>query len=55
VKTVEKNAIPKLRHHKASGRAYVVLNNRAIYLGSYDTDEADQNYNKVIAEWLAVG
>jgi len=56
VKTVEKtkNSIPKLRHHKASGRAYVVLNTRAFWLGKSGTEEAEQNYNKTIAEWLSM-
>jgi integrase len=58
VKTVRNNRklqTPKLRHHKASGRAYVVLNNRAIYLGYWGTEEAEENYRKTIAEWLANG
>ena len=50
-----KNTIPKLRHHKASGRAYVVLNGRAIYLGDWGTEESRQNYGKTIAEWTASG
>ena len=57
MKVVQKSAskpnVPSLRHHKASGRAYVVLNNRTIYVGDYGTEEAVQNYNKTIAEWLA--
>jgi integrase len=57
VKTVEKNknSIPKLRYHKASGRAYVVLNQRALWLGKSGTEEAEQNYNRTIAEWLSSG
>jgi hypothetical protein len=55
VTKVENNVIPKLRHHKASGRAYVVLNKRAIWLGKYGDQEAQQNYNKIIAEWLSNG
>ena len=57
MKTVEKtkNPIPKFRHHKASGRAYVVLNQRAFWLGKSGTEEAEQNYNKTIAEWLSSG
>jgi hypothetical protein len=26
---------PKMRHHKISGRAYAVLNGKAIYFGKY--------------------
>ena len=49
------NQIPKLRHHKASGNAYAVLNGRAVYFGPYGTPEANQQYHQVIAEWLAAG
>ena len=50
-----RNSTPKLRHHKASGHAYVVLNGKTIYLGHYGTEETSTNYNKVIAEWLSCG
>lgn len=50
-----KNAIPKLRLHKASGRAYVVLNGRSFFVGAYGDPEAEQNYNRIIAEWLSNG
>ncbi|MHB9069384.1 MAG: hypothetical protein ACYC54_03335 [Sedimentisphaerales bacterium] len=50
-----KNSTPKLRHHKASGRAYVVLNGKAFYLGHYGTEEANQNYHRTISEWLSSG
>ncbi len=50
-----KNSIPKLRLHKASGRAYVVLNGRSFFVGAYGSKEAEQNYNRVIAEWLSNG
>jgi integrase len=46
---------PKLRHHKASGRAYVVLNGKTLYLGNWGTEEAEENYYKTIAEWLSCG
>ncbi len=29
----ENRRVPSLRHHKASGQAYVVLNGKAVYLG----------------------
>ena len=45
--------VPSLRHHKASGQAYVVLNGRAVYLGPHGAPEAEQEYHRVIAEWLA--
>ena len=57
VKTVEIQKIqtPKLRHHKATGQAYVVLNGHAIYFGRSGTEEATENYHKTIAEWLSCG
>ena len=57
VKTVEIQKIqtPKLRHHKATGQAYVVLNGHAIYFGRYGTEEATENYHTTIAEWLSSG
>lgn len=47
--------IPKIRHHKASGRAAVVLDGRWIYLGKFGTEEARQEYERRITEWLANG
>jgi len=58
VKIAEKagsNFIPKLRHHKATGQAYVVLNGKAFYMGHYGTEEASQNYHRTISEWLSSG
>ena len=53
--SAENRRVPSLRFHKASGRAYVVLNGKAIYCGAHGTDEADARYHQVIAEWLAAG
>ena len=47
--------IPKLRHHKATGQAYVVLNGKAIYFGPSGTPEATEKYHQSIAEWIAAG
>jgi integrase len=47
--------VPKLRHHKASGQAYVVLNGNAVYLGKHGTAEATEKYHQTIGEWLASG
>jgi len=41
--------------HKASGRAYTVLNGKAVYCGEHGTPEAEQCYHQVIAEWMASG
>ena len=49
------NKVPKLRIHKATGQAYVVLNGRAIYFGNPRTCDPQVQYHKVIAEWLANG
>ncbi len=51
----ENRRAPSLRHHKASGQGYVVLNGKAVYLGRYDTPEARQKYHQVISEWMAAG
>ena len=46
---------PKLRHHTATGQAYVVLNGRAIYPGRFGAPVTRQRYHRLIAEWLAAG
>lgn len=43
---------PKYRHHKSSGRAYVVIDGSTIYLGRYDSAESHQKYHALITEWL---
>lgn len=47
--------IPKLCQHKASGRALVTLNGKDFYLGAWGSPEAPEEYNRLIAEWLANG
>lgn len=47
--------VPKLRHHKSSGRAVATFNNRDIYFGKYGTSEARQSYHRYVAEWEANG
>jgi len=47
--------VPSLRHHKASGQAYAVLNGKAVYFGRHDDPESQQRYHQAIAEWLAAG
>src|SRR3954451_16660513 len=44
---------PKYHHHKASGRAYVVLDGKAVYLGKYATASSRNRYHAVLAEWVA--
>lgn len=45
--------IPKLQHHKSSGRAKVKLNGQTVWLGRYGSEEAVQEYNRVVALWKA--
>jgi len=47
--------LPKLRRHKASNRAYIELNGKRAYLGTFGTPEATQRYAAAIAEWTAGG
>jgi integrase len=49
----KKARIPKLRHHKSSGRAVATFNKRDIYFGHYGTSEAAQRYHRYVAEWEA--
>ena len=48
-------SIPSYRRHKQSGRAIVTLCGRDILLGRYGTLESRNEYNRLIAEWLAAG
>ncbi len=48
-------SIPKLTHHKASGKAVVRLSGVDIYCGVYGSPEAKIAYDRAIAEWLARG
>ncbi len=47
--------VPVLRHHKASGQGYVVLNGQAVYLGKFGKAETSQKYHRTIAEWIDSG
>jgi integrase len=44
--------VPKYRHHKHSGQAYVELNGRFIYLGKFGTQESHEEYNQLMAKYL---
>src|SRR5262245_43796763 len=50
-----KKTVPSLTHHKAKNLASVRLDGRYIYLGKWGTPEAEAEYRRVIAEWLASG
>lgn len=45
--------IPSYRLHKPSGQARVIIDHEHIYLGKFGTPESQENYDRVIAEWLA--
>src|SRR3954468_11182064 len=47
--------IPKHCHHKASNCGVVRLNGRDHYTGLWGTPEAEAEYERLIAEWLATG
>ena len=46
---------PKLRHHKATGQGYVVLNGKYIFFGPYGDPDVTEQYHRTIAEWVANG
>ncbi len=48
-----KTFIPKYCLHKPSGRAYVRIRGKVIYLGEYDSPESTGEYGRLIAEFAA--
>src|SRR5438045_2190041 len=48
-------ALPKLRTHKATGRAVVTLDGQDIYLGPAGSLIAGTQYDRIVSEWLANG
>ena len=47
--------MPKLRHHKHTGRSAVTIAGRDIYLGRWGSDEAEAAYHRVLAEYKSTG
>src|SRR3954447_4951058 len=47
--------LPSYRLHKPSGRAVVTLGGRDHYLGIWNSPESRDEYDRLIAEWLAAG
>lgn len=43
---------PALSRHKATGQARCRINGRDVYLGAYDSPEAHERYDDLVAEWL---
>ena len=52
---VSSTSIPKLRHHKASGQAAVVIDGRWHYLGQFGSPQAQERYDRIVSEWLSAG
>src|SRR5215203_512318 len=50
-----KTRTPSYRLHKPSGQAVVTIDGRDIYLGKHDTPASRDEYDRVVAEWLANG
>ena len=53
--TPKKLRIPKHRHHSHTGRGVVTLDGRDHYTGKWGTPECEEQYRRLIAEWLANG
>lgn len=43
--------LPKYCHHKASGRAYIFVNGKRIYLGPHGSEESHRAYAAELAKW----
>lgn len=50
-----RRSTPQIREHKATGRAYVYIAGKQTYLGTFGSDEAQESYHRLIAEWLKSG
>jgi len=50
-----KNALPKYRKHKASGRAVVTLGGKDHYLGKHGTKASKTEYDRLVGEWVSGG
>lgn len=47
--------VPKLCEHKPTGRAFVKLGGKQIYLGRFGSLDAKRRYDRLVADWLAGG
>lgn len=47
--------VPKYSHHKSSGRAYVFMGGKRIYLGKHGSPESLAEYSKLISRYHATG
>lgn len=46
-------SVPKCRHHRGSGQAFVQIKGRRHYLGKWDTPESKERYSRFVAELAA--
>ena len=46
---------PRYRFHKKSGQAIVTLSGKDFYLGPYDSEKSRDEYDRLLAKWLANG
>ena len=44
--------VPKYRHHKGSGQAFVQRDGRRFYLGKYGSEESQERYRRFVAEMM---
>jgi integrase len=49
----KKGAPPRYCHHKATGRAYVTLGGKPVYLGPHGSAESRRRYQEVLGRWAA--
>jgi integrase len=52
---VKSDYVPAYRQHRPTGRAVVTLDGRDFYLGTFGTRASKEEYDRLIAEWLANG
>jgi len=51
----KRRKLPSYRLHRASGQALVTLDGRDFYLGPHGPGRSHDEYDRLIAEWLANG
>jgi len=47
------NRPPRYCHHKATNRAVVYVDGKAVYLGAYNSPASKEAYRRVVSEWSA--
>ena len=52
---VAPTTVPSYRLHKPTNQAIVVIRGKTFYLGRYGSVESRSEYNRIVAEWLAIG